>query len=52
MRENDKTPGPEVHSKANRSRHRLADVNEPIAGLALLLPTGLGLVAVAILLRG
>ena len=47
MRENDKTPGTEVHSKANRSRHRFADVNEPLPGLALLLPTDLELVAAA-----
>jgi hypothetical protein len=53
MRENDKTPGTELHSEATRSRHRLTDANEPIVGLALLLTTGLGLlVAVAILLRG
>jgi hypothetical protein len=37
MRENDKTGGTEGHSKANRSRRRLADVNEPSTGLALLL---------------
>jgi len=50
MRENDKTPGTEVHSTPNGSR--LADVNEPIPGLALLRPTGLGPVAAASLSGG
>jgi hypothetical protein len=45
MRENDKTDGTEGHSKAKRSRRRLADVNEPGPGLALLLSTDLELVA-------
>jgi len=53
MRENDKTAGTELHSKATRSRHLLTDANEPIVGLALLLPpTGLGLVAGANSPRG
>jgi len=52
MRENRKTGGTELRSKATRSRDRLADVNEPIAGLALLPPTCLELVAVANLLHG
>jgi len=47
MRENDKTGGTELHSKATLSRHRLAHVNAPIVGLGLLLPPGLGLMAVA-----
>jgi hypothetical protein len=39
--------GPKFIQKANRSRHLLADVNEPLPGLALLLPTDLELVAAA-----
>jgi hypothetical protein len=52
MRENEETGGTELHLKPTRSRHRLAHVNAPIAGLALLLPTGIELVAVANILRG
>ena len=52
MLENDDTARTELHSKATRSRDRLADVNEPIGGLALLPPTCLELAAVANSLRG
>jgi hypothetical protein len=45
MRENDKTDGTEGHSKENRSRRRLAEMNEPSPRLALLLSTDLELVA-------